>query len=71
MVDGRWLMRGGRLLTIDEQALYARARRMRAAMDERVQAQFRNTAAIKQPLREGYLRTARMAWSARDGLREP
>jgi 5-methylthioadenosine/S-adenosylhomocysteine deaminase len=71
MVDGRWLMRGGQLLTIDEQALYARARGLRAAMDERVQAQFRSTAAIEQPLREAYLRTARIAWSARDGLREP
>jgi cytosine/adenosine deaminase-related metal-dependent hydrolase len=71
MVDGRWLMRGGQLLTIDEQALYARARGLRAAMDERVQAQFRSTAAIEQPLREAYLRTARIAWSERDGLREP
>jgi cytosine/adenosine deaminase-related metal-dependent hydrolase len=71
MVDGRWIMRGGRLVTIDEQALYARARRLRAEMDERVQAQFRNTDALEPALREGYLRTARIGWSDRTGAREP
>lgn len=71
MVGGRWVLRGGKLLTIDEGALYARARRLRAEMDERLNAQFRNTDALEAPLREAWLRTARTGWSDRDGVRAP
>jgi 5-methylthioadenosine/S-adenosylhomocysteine deaminase len=67
MVDGRWLLRGGKLLTIDERALYARARRLRAEMDERVKEQFRNTSELEPALRSAYLQTAGEVWSERDG----
>jgi len=67
MVGGRWVLRHGKLTTIDEPALYARARRLRAEMDDRVQVQFRNTAELEPPLRSAYLRTA--PWSNKDGSR--
>ena len=67
MIDGRWVMRTGKLLTIDEAALYGRARALRAEMDERVQEQFRRTAEIEPALRAGYLRTAQTPWSDQDG----
>ncbi len=71
MVDGRWILRDARLLTIDEQALYSRARWLRAEMHDRVQAQYRNTAALEPALRQGYLRTTQVAWLERDGPLEP
>jgi cytosine/adenosine deaminase-related metal-dependent hydrolase len=71
MVDGRWLLREGKLLTIDEQALYEKARRLRAEMNERLQAQFRNTAELEPALRGAYLATAQSRWSEREGSRDP
>ena len=67
MIDGRWVLRGGKLQTIDEAALYARARTLREEMQEGLQEQFRRTDELEPALRAAYLRTARMEWSERGG----
>jgi 5-methylthioadenosine/S-adenosylhomocysteine deaminase len=67
MIDGRWVLRGRKLLTIDEEHLYARARALRAGMEEAVQAQFRQTAELEPALRQQYLKAAQSAWSERTG----
>ena len=67
MIDGRWVLRQGKLLTIDETHLYARARALREEMDDRVKEQFRRTAEIEPALRQQYLKAARTPWSDRDG----
>ena len=66
MIDGRWVLQHGKLITIDEDAVYAKAHRIRGEMDARVQAQFRNTAELEPALRASYLRTAEMPWSERE-----
>ena len=63
MIDGRWLMRDRSLTTIDENKLYSKARDLRAEMDERVQMQFRRTAAIEPALRASWLAAAKTPWS--------
>jgi 5-methylthioadenosine/S-adenosylhomocysteine deaminase len=63
MIDGRWLMRDRSLTTIDESKLYSKARDIRAEMDERVQMQFRRTAAIEPTLRASWLAAAKTPWS--------
>jgi cytosine/adenosine deaminase-related metal-dependent hydrolase len=63
MIDGRWVLRNRKLLTIDETALYRRARAVRAEMDPRVQEQYRRTAPLEPPLREAYLRTGQAPWN--------
>jgi 5-methylthioadenosine/S-adenosylhomocysteine deaminase len=67
MIDGRWVLRQGKLLTIDEARLYARGRALRAEMAGRLNAQFRRTAEIEPALREQYLKAAGTPWSDRDG----
>ncbi len=67
MVAGRWLLRAGKLQTIDETSLYARARSLRDEIDARLQEQFRRTAELEPALRAAYLRSAQTPWSARDG----
>ncbi len=67
MIGGRWVLRAGKLVTIDEARLYERARALRAEMAERVAEQFRRTAELEPALRAGYLRTAQTPWSPRDG----
>ena len=67
MIDGRWVLRERKLLTIDETALYGRARALRAEMEERLQEQFRRTAEVEPALRAAYLRAAQTPWSERDG----
>jgi 5-methylthioadenosine/S-adenosylhomocysteine deaminase len=67
MIDGRWVLRQGKLLTIDEAQLYARGRALRAEMEDRVKEQFRRTAEIEPALRQQYLKAARTPWSDRDG----
>ena len=67
MIDGRWVLRQGKLLTIDEAHLYARAHILRAEMDSRLKEQFRQTAEIEPALRQQYLKAARTPWSDRDG----
>ena len=66
MIDGRWVLQHGKLITIDEDAVYAKAHRIREEMDARVQAQFRNTAELEPALRASYLRTAETPWSERE-----
>jgi 5-methylthioadenosine/S-adenosylhomocysteine deaminase len=63
MIDGRWVMRGGEVLTLDEAALYGRARELRAEMEDRLQLQFAQTAEIEPALRDAYLRGRQTAWS--------
>jgi guanine deaminase len=63
MIDGRWVLRQGRLLTIDEAHLYARGRALRAEMEDRVKEQFRRTTEIEPALRQQYLKAARTPWS--------
>jgi len=63
MIDGRWVLRDGKLLTIDEKKLYARARAFRAEMEDRLREQFRQTAEIEPALRQQYLKTAETPWS--------
>jgi hypothetical protein len=41
MIDGRWVLRQGKLLTIDEKHLYARARVLREEMEDHLREQFR------------------------------
>ena len=67
MIDGRWVLRGRKLLTLDEQHLYARARALRAEMEERVREQFRRTAELEPALRQQYLDAAETAWSEQSG----
>jgi cytosine/adenosine deaminase-related metal-dependent hydrolase len=67
MIDGRWVLQKGKLVTMDETALYEKARRLRDEMDARVQEQFRRTRELEPALREAYLRTAQTPWSERDG----
>jgi 5-methylthioadenosine/S-adenosylhomocysteine deaminase len=67
MIDGRWVLRGRKLLTIDEQRLYARARALRAEMEDRLRAQFRQTAELEPALRQQYLKAAQTHWSERSG----
>lgn len=66
MIDGRWVLQHGKLITIDEVGVYAKAHRIREEMDARVQAQFRNTAELEPTLRASYLRTAETPWSERE-----
>ncbi len=63
MVGGQWLLRNGKLLTLNETAVYARANVLRAEMEERVQEQFRRTSELHPALRAAYLRTAETPWS--------
>lgn len=63
MIDGRWVMRNRALSTIDEAALYRKARALRADMEERVRLQFRRTDAIVPSLRTAFLNTAATPWS--------
>ena len=58
MIDGRWVLRGGKLLTVDEKHLFARARALRAEMEDRLKEQFRQTAEIEPALRQQYLKAA-------------
>ncbi|HEY7244383.1 MAG TPA: amidohydrolase family protein [Xanthobacteraceae bacterium] len=67
MIDGRWVMRGRKLLTIDEKQVYARARALREEMQDRLDEQFRRTAEIEPLLRQQYLDAARTPWSERTG----
>jgi 5-methylthioadenosine/S-adenosylhomocysteine deaminase len=66
MIDGRWVLQRGALVTIDEAAVYARARQLRQEMDERVREQFRRTTELDPALRASYLRTAETPWSERE-----
>ena len=66
MIDGKWVMQDGTLLTIDEAAMYRQARALRAEMDARVRAQYAATDALEPSLREGYFRTAATPWSVAD-----
>ena len=63
MIDGRWVLQNDKLVTIDEVALYAKANRLRAEMDARMQEQFRRTRELEPALHAAYLRTARSSWS--------
>jgi 5-methylthioadenosine/S-adenosylhomocysteine deaminase len=67
MIDGRWVLRGGKLLTVDEKRLFARARALRAEMEERLKEQFRQTAEIEPALRQQYLKAAKTVWSDQSG----
>ena len=67
MIDGRWVLRRGKLLTIDEKDVYARARALREEMENRLGAQFRRTAEIEPALRQQYLKATQTAWSERSG----
>jgi 5-methylthioadenosine/S-adenosylhomocysteine deaminase len=62
MIDGQWLLRSGKLLTIDETAVYARAHELRAEMEGRVREQFRRTSELHPALRAAYFRTAETPW---------
>ena len=66
MIDGRWVLQRGALTTIDETAVYAKARRLRHEMDERVREQFRRTAELEPALRSSYLQAAETPWSERE-----
>jgi len=67
MIDGRWVLRDGKLLTVDEKRLFARARSLRAEMEERLTEQFRQTAEIEPALRQQYLKAAKTVWSDQSG----
>jgi len=67
MIDGRWVLRGGKLLTVDEKRLFARARALRAEMETRLKEQFRQTAEIEPALRQQYLKASRTVWSDQSG----
>jgi cytosine/adenosine deaminase-related metal-dependent hydrolase len=67
MIDGRWVLRKRKLVTMDEAAVYAKANDLRAEMDERVQEQFRHTRELEPALHAAYLKTAKTTWSERDG----
>ena len=66
MIDGRWVMRDGKILTIDEPTLYERARAARSEMDERVREQLQRTSELEPALRATYLGTTGVQWSERD-----
>jgi cytosine/adenosine deaminase-related metal-dependent hydrolase len=63
MIDGVWVLREGKLKTIDEARVYSRARALRAEMEGRLNEQFRQTAEIEPALREQYLKAAATPWS--------
>ena len=67
MIDGQWVLQAGKMLTVDEKHLFARARALRAEMAEQVQEQFRRTAEIEPALRQQYLKAARTVWSEDSG----
>jgi hypothetical protein len=67
MIDGRWVLRRGKLLTIYEKDVYARARALREEMENRLGEQFRRTAEIEPALRQQYLKAVQTAWSERSG----
>jgi 5-methylthioadenosine/S-adenosylhomocysteine deaminase len=67
MIDGKWVLRQGQTLTIDAKKLYARARAIRAEMEEGLQRQFRNTAEIEPALRQQYLKASQTPWSDQSG----
>src|SRR3984893_1737571 len=67
MIDGHWVLRQRKLLTVDEQHLYARARALREEMEDRLREQFRQTAEIEPALRQQYLKAAQTAWSGQFG----
>jgi hypothetical protein len=62
MIDGRWVLQKGKLVTIDERGLYDKARLLRNEMDARVQEQFRSTRELEPALRSAHLRTAKTSW---------
>jgi len=66
MIDGQWVLRDRRLLTMDERAIYVEANALRAEMEERVQEQFRRTRELEPSLRAAYLKTAKTVWSKRE-----
>jgi cytosine/adenosine deaminase-related metal-dependent hydrolase len=63
MVNGEWVVRGRALCRIDEHALYRRAQALRDEMQDRLGAQFRQTAELEPALRAGYLRMMKSPWS--------
>jgi 5-methylthioadenosine/S-adenosylhomocysteine deaminase len=67
MIDGHWVLRQRKLLTVDEQHLYGRARALREEMEDRLREQFRQTAEIEPALRQQYLKAAQTAWSGQFG----
>jgi 5-methylthioadenosine/S-adenosylhomocysteine deaminase len=67
MIDGQWVLQAGKMLTVDEKHLFARARALRAEMAEQVEEQFRRTAEIEPALRQQYLKAARTVWSEDSG----
>jgi hypothetical protein len=67
MIDGRWMLRQGKLLTIDEKHLYARARALREEMEDHLREQFRQTTEIEPALRQQYLKAAEATWSELSG----
>ena len=67
MIDGCWVLKGGKLVTMDEAAVYAKANDLRGAMEERVREQFRHTSELEPALHDAYLRTSQVAWSESDG----
>jgi cytosine/adenosine deaminase-related metal-dependent hydrolase len=67
MVNGRWVVKDGEVLTIDVPGLYRRAIQLREEMDERLQRQFVRTAELEPALREAYLQSAKTAWTSSDG----
>lgn len=66
MIDGRWVLRDGELITIDEAKVYEKARRLRVEMDVRVREQFCKTAELEPALRASYLKAAATPWSERE-----
>ena len=65
MIGGHWVLKKGKLLTIDEATLYTKARSLRAEMDIRVQDQFCQTDELEPALRAAYFETARTQSSAK------
>ena len=65
MIGGRWVLKQGKLLTIDEPSLYARARVLRDEMDARVQEQFQHTRELEPALRAAYFETTKVPWSVK------
>lgn len=66
MIGGNWVVRDRVTLTIDEAALYADARRLRAEMDADVREQLANTEALVPALREIHLRNIEVEWEGRE-----
>jgi 5-methylthioadenosine/S-adenosylhomocysteine deaminase len=67
MIDGKWVLQNGKLITINEAAVYARANDLRMEMNSRVEEQFRRTRELEPALRAAYLRTTTTPWSEHDG----